>query len=61
MKYLTLTQLRAKLGGRARSSIYMDLEAGRLPKPIKLGGRLYWPEERLDEWLCGPAEKEPRG
>ncbi|PUB08318.1 CP4-57 regulatory protein AlpA [Yoonia sediminilitoris] len=38
--YLTLTELCIKLGGRSRSAIYVDLEAGRLPKPIKLGGRL---------------------
>ena len=38
--YLTFNDLRAKLGGRARSSIYRDLDAGRLPQPIKLGGKL---------------------
>lgn len=47
-RFLTLTELRAKLGNRSRSAIYTDLEAGRLPKPIKLGGRLYWPEGDLD-------------
>jgi len=49
--YLTLTELREKLGNRSRSAIYLDLEAGRLPKPIKLGGRLYWPEADLDAHL----------
>lgn len=52
-KYLTFTQLRDKLGGRARSSIYLDLAAGRLPKPIKLGGRLYWCEQSMDAFLLG--------
>jgi len=42
--YLTLAELRAKLGHRSRSAVYLDLAAGRLPKPLKLGGRLYWPE-----------------
>jgi len=51
MKYLTFTELRAKLGGRSRSSIYLDLEAGRLPQPVKLGGRLYWPEGDVDAHL----------
>jgi len=51
LKYLTLTQLRAKLGDRSRSAIYDDLNAGRLPKPIKLGGRLYWPESEVDTHL----------
>ncbi len=50
-RYLTLTELRAKLGNRSRSAIYTDLEAGRLPQPIKLGGRLYWPEGDVDAHL----------
>jgi predicted DNA-binding transcriptional regulator AlpA len=55
MRYLTFTQLRAKLGWRARSSIYIDVEAGRLPPPIKLGGRLYWWEAGVDERLRNTA------
>lgn len=51
MKYLTLNELRAKLGDRSRSAIYNDLNAGRLPQPVKLGGRLYWPECELDAHL----------
>jgi prophage regulatory protein len=49
--YITLSELRAKLGNRSRSAIYLDLEAGRLPQPLKLGGRLYWPEADLDAHL----------
>lgn len=51
MRYLNLTQLRAKLGDRARSSIYLDVAAGRLPPPFKLGGRLYWREDQVDALL----------
>jgi len=50
--YLTLKELSAKLGGRSRSAIYLDLETGRLPKPIKLGGKLYWPEHEIDAHLA---------
>ena len=49
--YLTLAELRKKLGNRSRSAIYLDLKAGRLPQPIKLGGRLYWPEADVDDHL----------
>lgn len=49
--YLTLNELRAKLGGRSRSAIYLDLAAGRLPQPVKLGGRLYWPEGDVEDHL----------
>lgn len=50
-RYLTLRELSAKLGGRSRSAIYGDIAAGRLPQPLKLGGRIYWPESALDDFL----------
>ncbi|MEM9435299.1 MAG: AlpA family phage regulatory protein [Pseudomonadota bacterium] len=52
-RYLTLDQLRAKLGNRGRSSIYRDIEAGRIPKPTKLGARLYWNEADIDAIMDG--------
>nr|WP_171180681.1 AlpA family phage regulatory protein [Ruegeria sp. HKCCD8929] len=48
MTYLNLNQLSSKLGDRSRSSIYRDVESGRLPKPVKLGSRLYWNEADVD-------------
>ena len=57
MRYLTFKELRAKLGNRSRSSIYNDLSAGRLPQPIKLGGKLYWPEADVDAHLCAQSQK----
>ncbi len=56
-RFITLTELRAKLGNRSRSAIYIDLAAGRLPQPVKLGGRLYWPEGDLEEHLRAMSEK----
>ena len=56
-RFLTFTELRAKLGNRSRSAIYSDLEAGRLPQPVKLGGRLYWPEGEVDAHLRELREK----
>lgn len=55
--YLTLTELRAKLGNRSRSAIYADLAAGRLPQPIKLGGRIYWPEGDIEAHLRALTER----
>ena len=52
MKYLSFPRLRDKLDGRARSTIYLDVEAGLLPPPIKLGGKLYWIESQVDEFLA---------
>lgn len=50
-RYLTLHEVSAKLGGRSRSAIYSDIAAGRLPRPLKLGARVYWPEGALDAFL----------
>ena len=51
MKYLTLRELQAKIGGRGRTTIYRDCEEGRLPKPVKIGSRLYWPEAEIDTFI----------
>ncbi len=56
MRYLTFNDLQEKLGGRGRSTIYRDLEAGRLPRPVKLGSRLYWREDEIDATLAALAE-----
>ena len=50
-RYITLDQLSKKLGGRSRSSLYRDLENGDIPNPIRIGSRLYWIEEDVDDFL----------
>lgn len=55
MRYLTFSDVQAKLGGRGRSSIYRDIEQGRLPKPLKFGGRLYWAEADIDAAIAAHA------
>jgi predicted DNA-binding transcriptional regulator AlpA len=51
MQFLSFRQLRQRLGGRSRSAVYIDVALGRLPPPVKLGGKLYWPEEAVDAHL----------
>jgi prophage regulatory protein len=51
MKYLSFSDLQDKLGGRGRTTIYRDVEMGRLPKPVKIGARLYWNEAEVDAVL----------
>ncbi|MFT5651725.1 MAG: prophage regulatory protein [Yoonia sp.] len=51
MTYLSFKDLQAKLGGRGRTTIYKDCELGRLPKPIKIGSRLYSNEADIDATL----------
>ncbi|HBZ43711.1 MAG TPA: transcriptional regulator [Maritimibacter sp.] len=47
-QYLTLRDVQAKLGGRGRTTIYRDVELGRLPKPFKIGQRLYWRDADIE-------------
>lgn len=49
MRYLSFSELRTKLGGRGRTTIYRDVELGRLPRPMKIGARLYWNEAEIDQ------------
>ena len=55
MRYLTMQQISEKLGGRSRSSLYRDVELGRLPKPIKIGSRLYWDEADIEAAIAAHA------
>ena len=57
MKYLNLNQLSDKMGGRSRSSLYRDADAGIIPKPIKIGSRLYWVESAVDDAIAN-AQRE---
>jgi predicted DNA-binding transcriptional regulator AlpA len=56
-QYLTLSDLRAKLGNRSRSAIYNDLACNRLPRPLKLGGKLYWPSELVDAHIAALRDR----
>lgn len=59
MQLINFTELRAKLGGRSRSACNIDIAEGRLPPPLKLGGRLYWDETALEQHLRAMAEQDP--
>ena len=60
MTLISFPQLKDLLAGRSRSSIYRDLDAGRLPRPMRFGSRLYWDKsqvlQKLQDFLpeeCG--------
>lgn len=62
-KLISFTELRKKLGGRSRSAIYIDVAEGRIPEPLRLGGRLYWLESAIDahlETLMGKTAEQLR-
>ena len=51
MTLISFSQLQDLLAGRSRSSIYRDLDAGRLPRPMRFGSRLYWDEAQVIQKL----------
>lgn len=49
---IRLPELQA-ITGRPRSSLYEDMAAGRMPKPIKLGPRAVgWLRADVEQWLA---------
>ncbi|MCZ8281968.1 MAG: hypothetical protein O9286_06960 [Aquidulcibacter sp.] len=50
-KLLTLREVSERLGGRSRASLYIDWKLGRLPAPIKIGGRTYMREGDLAAFI----------
>jgi predicted DNA-binding transcriptional regulator AlpA len=56
MRLLSFRDVQVKLGGRGRTSLYRDVEHGRLPRPMKIGSRLYWREDDVDAAISALAE-----
>jgi predicted DNA-binding transcriptional regulator AlpA len=56
-KLLNRQETSCKLGGRSRSSLYNDVAAGRLPPPIKIGGRIYWSQAQLDAHIAALRDR----
>ncbi|MGJ8585423.1 MAG: helix-turn-helix transcriptional regulator [Marinosulfonomonas sp.] len=50
-RYINFHQLSEKLGGRSRTSIYRDVAAKRLPKPLKIGHRSYWDDAEIENFI----------
>jgi prophage regulatory protein len=50
MKLLRLPDLIAR-GLGSRSSIYVRMERGEFPRPIKIGRINGWPEHEIDAWI----------
>ena len=44
-----------EIAGVSRPTIYAWVEAGLLPKPIKLGRNVRWLKSDIDEWLVKQA------
>lgn len=52
IRIIGIGELRDRLGGVARSTIYAWVAAGLLPRPVRLGqGRIGWPVQEIDDLL----------
>ena len=52
MRWINRRELSALLGGRSRSALYCDMQSGRLPRPMKLGGINLWPLHEVESALA---------
>ena len=46
--------------GLSRTSIYRQMEAGRFPRPVKVGPKaVRWSEHEIEAWLSSLPRSEP--
>ncbi len=59
MKFLRLPEVKSRTGF-SRSSIYLFVQNGTFPRPVRIGGRaVAWLETEIDEWIeARLAERE---
>jgi len=50
VKLLKMPELIAR-GLGSRSSIYLRMERGEFPRPVKIGRLNCWPEHEIDAWI----------
>jgi predicted DNA-binding transcriptional regulator AlpA len=56
-RFLTLREVSERLSGRSRSALYVDMQMGRLPQPVRIGKRVDWGEDDLASHLRALAAK----
>ena len=60
MKLLTMKEVQLILGGRSRTTIYRDVLSGSIPAPYKLGARLFWRDDEINDFIDGLSSKPGR-
>lgn len=46
---INVDEVQRRFGGMSRATLYRDVKAGRLPQPIKHGGRSLFAESEIDD------------
>jgi len=57
---ITVNQLSEQLGGISVATLYCLKSSGQLPLPVKVGGRVMWRREEIQQWVqlgCPPRER----
>lgn len=57
MNYISMKQLQKKRGDVGRNAVYTDVENGILPRPLKIGRRIFWIEEEVDTAMALEVER----
>jgi prophage regulatory protein len=51
MKLIKFDKVSEKCGGLSKSTIYRRMKRGQFPKSRRVGGRVFWVAEEVDDWL----------
>lgn len=43
---------RRRIGDPSRTTLWRWVNAGLFPKPVRIGGRNYWSDAEVDEWIA---------
>ena len=52
LRLINRKQLQEKLGGIGERTVSRYTKDGRIPKPTRIGYKLYWIEQVIDEWIA---------
>lgn len=59
-RLIGLDEVRARLGGASRSSIWRWVRDGSFPAPVALGHhRIAWTEAAIDQWIAARPVAQP--
>jgi predicted DNA-binding transcriptional regulator AlpA len=59
---LTQPIVSRRVGDPSRATLYRWMRAGHFPRAVRIGGKSYWSEREIDQWIVDRlAERATRG
>ncbi len=57
---LTVHEVARMLNCSART-VYRLVDAGKMPRPVKLGALVRWPKTAIEQWIAEGCPSQPKG